>query len=43
MIVTPGTAAFAVAALTLIGVLAALYPAARAAALPPVDALRYDL
>jgi putative ABC transport system permease protein len=43
MIVTPGTAAFAVAALTLIGVLAALYPAARAAALAPVEALRYDL
>ena len=43
MIVTVGTAAFAVAALTLIGVLAALYPAARAAALPPVEALRYDL
>jgi putative ABC transport system permease protein len=43
MIVTGGTAAFAVAALTVIGVLAALYPAARAAALPPVEALRYDL
>lgn len=43
MIVTGGTAAFAVAALTVVGVLAALYPAARAAALPPVEALRYDL
>jgi putative ABC transport system permease protein len=43
MIITTGSAAFAVAALTLIGVLAALYPAARAAALPPVEALRYDL
>lgn len=43
MIVTGGTAAFAVVALTLIGVMAALYPAARAAALPPVEALRYYL
>jgi putative ABC transport system permease protein len=42
MIVTPGTAIFAVVALTVIGVLAALYPAARAAALPPVESLRYE-
>jgi putative ABC transport system permease protein len=42
MIVTPGTAAFAVVSLTVVGVLAALYPAARAAALPPIESLRYD-
>ena len=42
MIITPGTAVFAVVALAVVGVLAALYPAARAAALPPVESLRYD-
>jgi putative ABC transport system permease protein len=42
MIITPGTAIFAVVALTVVGVLAALYPAARAAALPPVESLRYE-
>ena len=42
MIMTPGTAIFAVLALAVVGVLAALYPAARAAALPPVESLRYD-
>ena len=42
MIITPGTAIFAVLALTAVGVLAALYPAARAAALPPVESLRYE-
>ena len=42
MIITPGTAIFAVLALTVVGVLAALYPAARAAALPPVESLRYE-
>jgi len=42
MIVTPGTAVFAVVSLAVVGILAALYPAARAAALPPVESLRYD-
>ncbi len=42
MIITPGTAILAVVALTVVGVLAALYPAARAAALPPVESLRYE-
>ncbi|HEV3216478.1 MAG TPA: ABC transporter permease [Vicinamibacterales bacterium] len=42
MIVTPGTAVFAVVALAAVGILAALYPAARAAALPPVESLRYE-
>ena len=43
MIVTPGTAVLAVVALTTVGILAALYPAARAAALPPVESLRYEV
>jgi putative ABC transport system permease protein len=42
MIITPGTAAFAVVALAVVGILAALYPAARAAALTPVESLRYE-
>jgi putative ABC transport system permease protein len=43
MIVTWQTAAFAVAALSLIGVAAATYPARRAAAMPPIEALRYEM
>jgi len=42
MIVTPGTAVFAVVSLAVVGILAALYPAARAASLPPVESLRYE-
>jgi len=42
MIITPGTAMIAVVALAIVGILAALYPAARAAALPPVESLRYE-
>jgi putative ABC transport system permease protein len=42
MIVTPGTSAIAVVALAIVGILASLYPAARAAALPPVESLRYE-
>jgi putative ABC transport system permease protein len=43
MILTPSAGAITVASLVAIGVLTSMYPARRAAELPPVEALRYEM
>ncbi len=43
MIITWQSAAFAVATLALIGIAASTYPGRRAAELPPIEALRYEM
>jgi putative ABC transport system permease protein len=43
MIITWQTAAFSIGVLALIGIAAATYPARRAADMPPIEALRYEI
>jgi len=43
MILSPEAAALTVVSLVAIGIVTALYPARRAAEMPPVDALRYEM
>jgi ABC-type lipoprotein release transport system permease subunit len=42
MVLTVETGVWAIAALTIVGVLASTYPARRASLMPTVDALRYE-
>jgi putative ABC transport system permease protein len=43
MVLTPAAGAITVGSLILIGIVTALYPARRAAEMPPVEALRYEM